>query len=712
MGSLKKFPPELFYNPRQQRRVAAGYPPPGYSASYVPANYVIDGHAPTNVPDLAMTAPHDWDSFLQSFPKNPDGTARTPATTPPQDTAPSAPPPSPSAPAAAKPVVAKPVVASPGSTASATRTPGKPAPGTSAPANSSAPPPAFNGNVTNAPSDPNSSAVQGLLDKASGVQPTSPTSPTNTATPYGKGSVRFDPSARDENQRQEAYDRATSGEDGPIMVSKRAPTGQVIPDAKGNQIGVQGDTYAARQNLFANHPEVFKDGTPENAAIVKYAKSTNPLTGQPYGEDAAIANADNLVKGLAKGPAASSPIVTGPQGEASASIPSNVGLQNDAPLYRPGSLLDSINRVAQATGGPTDILKDGVNKVAGWAGYQKPVFTSPPEKPYTPLLPNDSDQKEIDDYVKTLPAGSIGHYDPANDPEESGTGETPKGPGSAHGQLLPTDESYAHNGLSHSNDTTQSLPAANRSVEAQRYATGPDGKPDTDVPLGPVNDSAPAADPEPVPSDARGGFVPNYAFGSATADGDSDRIDLADNMRRANSVRNEFHPPADAAVNSSGNASGFQSQAASAPKSQPTAAERAEAASWKGNMQAAQNTLNSYDKQYDPGAGTMTEQLAGPNGPMATVEGTPPPENFARGRVPGYAAGRRRLFAPALRREQRAIAAGIGGAPRTAKAQPVVLGGHPAVINSSEKLMPTPAGVAVLNRDMQRRLRLFAPGRK
>ncbi|EDY18422.1 hypothetical protein CfE428DRAFT_4206 [Chthoniobacter flavus Ellin428] len=846
-----------YYTPQGQRRAAAGYPPAGYSAYYGPANYRIDGHAPTVVPDLALSAAHDWDGFEKNFPQMADGSARPKAFVPAPAPDASAPPDAPDAPppgardlamtaphdwsgftkefprksqgqAKSQTPPAKAPTPSTPSTAPASSAPADagmlpslfrvgsiksgsnverlldraagaqpPASRTSAPANSSAPAPSFNGTVRNAPADVNGSLVQGLLDKASGVQPTSP---TNTATDYGKGGVRFDPSARAENQKQAAYDRATSGEYGPIMVSKYAPTGTLLRDANGNAYGVQGDALAARQNLFASHPEVFQKGTPENAAIVNYAKSTNPLTGQPYGEEAAIANAGNLMKSIAKGSATPTPAQTaasqaaqqtaaqaqadaGPfnvgtvggdamtglkhldlrsgdaaertlrsigitdqnakdvgdylrYGNNESDVAQNerntttdpgvisaqaraqslareggtstgdVGAQERTASVKPGAISNKARALSAARerGTPASAVANNVNAAPKPASPATPASAQPAMFAPTATTPNSAPTSP-GSLTGSSPTPGLDNYHQMQDNKVSGAplataSNAPDLDAKAANQHMPSTSTLEGPPAptSPSEVIQQKVNSLNNDDALQGLNAGNEASNET-----PEDDSAPASDmaAADVPNDARGGFIPNYAFGYAT-EGGGDQIDLADNMRRANSMPNVFHPPHDPssdAGNPPAEASAFTPQA----RSQPTAADRAEAATWKGDMQSAQNVLNSYDKQYDPSAGTTTQQLAGPNGPMATVEGTPPPKNFARGRVPGYAAGRR-LFAPAIKRERRAIAAGVGGAPRTAKAQPVVLAGRPAVINSSEKVLPTPAGVAVLNRDMQRRL--------
>lgn len=64
--------------------------------------------------------------------------------------------------------------------------------------------------------------------------------------------------------------------------------------------------------------------------------------------------------------------------------------------------------------------------------------------------------------------------------------------------------------------------------------------------------------------------------------------------------------------------------------------------------------------------------------------------------TPTYARG----LMPAMRREKTAIRNGVGGARPGDQPMQVSLGGQPAVINTGERVMPTPAGPAVLNRKM------------
>jgi len=70
-------------------------------------------------------------------------------------------------------------------------------------------------------------------------------------------------------------------------------------------------------------------------------------------------------------------------------------------------------------------------------------------------------------------------------------------------------------------------------------------------------------------------------------------------------------------------------------------------------------------------------------------------------------------MASAMAREKAAIRRGVGGAPKTARPEAVLLAGKPAVINSSEKVVPNAAGgvAAVLTRNMQRKAGMFVPGR-
>jgi hypothetical protein len=62
----------------------------------------------------------------------------------------------------------------------------------------------------------------------------------------------------------------------------------------------------------------------------------------------------------------------------------------------------------------------------------------------------------------------------------------------------------------------------------------------------------------------------------------------------------------------------------------------------------------------------------------------------------------------AMARERRAIRHHVGGARASDRPEAVNLPGTgPAVINTGEKIYPTPKGAAVLNRQQQRRMKPF-----
>lgn len=136
-------------------------------------------------------------------------------------------------------------------------------------------------------------------------------------------------------------------------------------------------------------------------------------------------------------------------------------------------------------------------------------------------------------------------------------------------------------------------------------------------------------------------------------------------------------------------------------------------AAFRSNMQAGQNALqNDLTAAGAPNQPTTTQALAGH--PEDTVFGATPGQdwnhvpNYAAGYVPGYAQG-----SPAMRkaitRERTAIKHHVGGARRGDRPEPVLLAGKPAVINTGERVAPTPHGPAVLNRKMQRQG--YTPGR-
>jgi hypothetical protein len=153
-------------------------------------------------------------------------------------------------------------------------------------------------------------------------------------------------------------------------------------------------------------------------------------------------------------------------------------------------------------------------------------------------------------------------------------------------------------------------------------------------------------------------------------------------------------------------AGGFDPNANSfASPQQPHGAQAAYDSDWKGSMQSATNGLIADDRQlgYEPNVGSS--QLAGGrgtdfvNGSSTEQSWDTPPQNFAKG---GMVA--------AVQREKKAIARGTGGAPKSAKPEPVMLGGKPAVVNSSEAIVPTPEGDAVLNPDQQQEVANMAGG--
>lgn len=83
--------------------------------------------------------------------------------------------------------------------------------------------------------------------------------------------------------------------------------------------------------------------------------------------------------------------------------------------------------------------------------------------------------------------------------------------------------------------------------------------------------------------------------------------------------------------------------------------------------------------------------------------------NLARGLMPGKRPSFKFPAGNAMAREQSAINRGTGGAKPGDKPMPINLPSGPAVANTGEDIMPTPAGPAVLNRNMQRKMKPKRP---
>lgn len=144
--------------------------------------------------------------------------------------------------------------------------------------NANTAPAAVAANNTKAGLNVNSPAIQGLLDRASGIQPTTA---TNTATPYGTGSVRFD--------------KGTPTPSAPIVDANGTQTGVGRVDSSGQPF----DINTARNNLKAAYPEAYTAGTPENLAFAAHANK--------FGEQSAHENAQDILAPIAANKGTTSP---------------------------------------------------------------------------------------------------------------------------------------------------------------------------------------------------------------------------------------------------------------------------------------------------------------------------------------------------------------------------------------------------------------------
>lgn len=124
-------------------------------------------------------------------------------------------------------------------------------------------PPTTNGPVSRASGylDPQSPVVQNMLDRASGVA--TPAPGQSFTSPYGSGSVAYAPKGSTPTAAtpvfDTSYDKSAAGRQVQTGVARTADPNEYNPDT-------------ARANLFAAYPEVFKAGTPQNAAFVAHAK--------------------------------------------------------------------------------------------------------------------------------------------------------------------------------------------------------------------------------------------------------------------------------------------------------------------------------------------------------------------------------------------------------------------------------------------------------
>lgn len=472
----------------------------------------------------------------------------------------------------------------------------------------------------------NSPYVQGLLDKAAGI---TPTTPTNTGTAYGTGSVRFD--------------KGTPSASAPIVDASGKQTGVGRTGASGQPF----DVNASRAELAKGYPEVFQAGTPENKAFVDYAKqygeqSAHEHRGEILGQ-VAMSKQQEGDGGAGRGEAESDPVTQGQQS------------------------------IAESEAGQRGERQAATAKAAADAG---------------PFDPNSVGGKALS-AVKNAPSIA----DAAGSVVTRGA--------KAIGLNEGTANSAGNAVRDFGNDVTDKV--ANLFTPSVKPVASEPKPPATPPPAAPsVDPSSPLVNVPP----------PVTAAANAT---------LANNPPREDEVPNY--------------AAGFEPQNMNPQMTR-------EAADWKANMQSGMNALKADDAAAgfpDQAIGSST--LAG-GSPTDSVPGYSPQNfpgtkvpNFAKGKPfvpaksthpmptmpaaspqsvpvpPNYAVGK--LFAPAMKREATAIQNHVGGAPASAKPVPVMMSGRPAVLNSSEAVMPTPQGPAVLNRRQQKRLpsKSFAPSR-
>lgn len=118
----------------------------------------------------------------------------------------------------------------------------------------------------------------------------------------------------------------------------------------------------------------------------------------------------------------------------------------------------------------------------------------------------------------------------------------------------------------------------------------------------------------------------------------------------------------------------------------------------------AQSSVPSSFAQQGPPAPPPSTGVAQDNSAPRSNE-----PNLARGLMPGKRPSFKFPAGNAMAREQSAINRGTGGAKPGDKPMPINLPSGPAVANTGEAIMPTPAGPAVLNRNMQRKMKPKRP---
>jgi hypothetical protein len=481
------------------------------------------------------------------------------------------------------------------------------------------------------------------------------------------------------------------GESKPIDVNSSAVQGMLDKAA--------GPTLAqTRASTLAKYPDIAKAGTPQNKAFVQYANSINPATGQKYGEAGAHANLDNLMKPLAGKPAARTPA---DNAATAAPTPSDTA-PTDAPPPSEKARADAAPFRVGTVGGDgmsavrnydADSLQNGVTSAGKAIGLTDEAANAAGEFAHNTI-----------DRISNLftPNSSV----PAATPNELAAGYA-----AAHGRMRRRNAA-----------TAAASPAKPNAPASQAAPSG-------------------SADATPPSAEASAGedqvaSLSSISQGPAAPAGEDQVASLSSNNQESGAPTGEDQVPSLSNNNPESEVPAGEDPVANlaggfAPNSPESPGERAAEQSWKANMEVAQRTLRGDLKAAGyPDQGITTQTLAGHpedtvpgynpdggpwNGPkLDPVSGTPLGQeesgvaNFARGK---------KLFAPAvasaMAREKAAIQRGVGGAPKTARPEAVLLAGKPAVINSSEKVVPNAAGgvPAVLTRNMQRKAGMFVPGR-